>query len=222
MILQNIARKILRIYPLIRSKSFVIINRWIFILHGAKLGTNVRIFDRVYLRMMKGAKLTLGDNFVFSSGNGINPLCRNIRGEINITENGEIAIGNNTGISSACIWAKSKISIGERVNIGGDCIIMDTDAHNHDWQIRAGMIQSHEKTVSDYLTAKAAPIKICNDVFIGTRCIILKGVVIGARSIIAAGSVVTKSIPSDCIAAGNPCRVIKMLSFESNTLKAHD
>lgn len=41
--------------------------------------------------------------------------------------------------------------------------------------------------------------------------IILKGVTIGARSIIGAGSVVTKSIPADCVAAGNPCRVIKNL-----------
>ena len=49
---------------------------------------------------------------------------------------------------------------------------------------------------------------------IGTRCIILKGVTIGARSIIGSGSIVTKSIPSDCIAAGNPCKVIKYIEYE--------
>ena len=46
---------------------------------------------------------------------------------------------------------------------------------------------------------------------VGANCIILKGVTIGARSVIAAGSVVTKNIPSDCIAGGNPARVIRML-----------
>ena len=57
----------------------------------------------------------------------------------------------------------------------------------------------------------SSPIVIEDDVFIGVNCIILKGVTIGARSIIAAGSVVTKSIPADCIAGGNPAKVIRLL-----------
>lgn len=58
----------------------------------------------------------------------------------------------------------------------------------------------------------SAPVVIEDDVFIGMNCIILKGVRIGARSIIAAGSVVTKNIPADCIAAGNPAKVIRLLN----------
>lgn len=54
-----------------------------------------------------------------------------------------------------------------------------------------------------------APIIIEDDVLIGARCIILKGVTIGAHSVIAAGSIVTKSIPKDCVAGGNPCKIIK-------------
>ena len=50
-----------------------------------------------------------------------------------------------------------------------------------------------------------------DDVFIGANCIVLKGVTVGARSIIAAGSVVTKSIPADCLAGGNPAKVIRSL-----------
>ncbi len=46
---------------------------------------------------------------------------------------------------------------------------------------------------------------------IGARCIILKGVVIGARSVIGAGAVVTRSIPADCIACGNPAKIIKRI-----------
>ena len=59
----------------------------------------------------------------------------------------------------------------------------------------------------------SAPITIEDDVWIGAQCVILKGVTIGARSIIGAGSVVTKSISPDCIAAGNPCKIIKKLNY---------
>jgi acetyltransferase-like isoleucine patch superfamily enzyme len=58
---------------------------------------------------------------------------------------------------------------------------------------------------------KSAPIVIEDDVWLGANVMVLKGVTIGARSIIGAGSVVTKSIPSDCIAAGTPAKVIKSL-----------
>ena len=81
-------------------------------------------------------------------------------------------------------------------------LITDTDAHPMDYMARRS---SNEGT-------KSAPVVIEDDVWGGAHCIILKGVTIGARSIIGAGSVVTNSIPADCVAAGNPCRVIKSLN----------
>ena len=60
---------------------------------------------------------------------------------------------------------------------------------------------------------KSATIVIEDDVWVGDHSIILKGVTIGTRSIIGAGSVVTKSIPTGCVAAGNPCKVIKKLEM---------
>ena len=125
--------------------------------------------------------------------------------------NARITIGNDTGMSSPCIWAKTSITIGDNVKIGGDCILLDTDAHNLDWKIRRSTeIASNGQTI-DCASASSMPIVIEDDVMIGTRSIILKGVTIGARSIIAAGSIVTKSIPADCIAGGNPAKVIKTL-----------
>lgn len=59
--------------------------------------------------------------------------------------------------------------------------------------------------------AKTAPIVIGDYVFIGARCMILKGVTIGDRSIVAAGSVVTKSIPADELWGGVPAKFIKKL-----------
>ena len=85
------------------------------------------------------------------------------------------------------------------MKIGGGVLIIDTDCHSIDWKVRR---DSDNQICS-------APITIEDDVWIGAQCIILKGVTIGARSIIGAGSVVTKDIPADCVAAGNPCRIIK-------------
>lgn len=85
----------------------------------------------------------------------------------------------------------------------------DTDAHNLDHLTRRSHVLTPEGYSVDGVSAATAGIIIEDDVLIGTRCIILKGVTIGARSVIGSGSVVTKSIPSDSIAAGNPCRVIR-------------
>ena len=154
----------------------------------------------------------IGDDFHFTSGDSINPICRNIRGAIyTVTPLSRIEIGNRVGISSACLWAKERITIGNDVNIGGDCLIMDNDAHPHDY-LQRHRIYANEVGQQEYLkTIPTAPIQIDDDVWIGARCQILKGVHIGARSIIAAGSVVTKNIPADVIAGGNPCKVIKNL-----------
>lgn len=196
----------------LRRKFYVAYNRMLFWMNDVRMGKDMLVYNKIYLKKNFVAKITIGDNFEFSSGEAINPLCRNIRGCLWAPfPNSEIVIGNNVGVSSACIWAKEQIRIGNNVNIGGDCIIMDTDAHNLDYRIRASNEQNSDGYGIDVITATSAPIVIGDDVLIGTRCIVLKGVTIGARSVIGAGSVVTKSVPEDCIAVGNPARVIKQL-----------
>jgi acetyltransferase-like isoleucine patch superfamily enzyme len=208
---KQILAKAFRIPRRLRMIFYIRYNRFIFMLNGASFGENMKVHNRFYLSKHKDAKLTIGNNFLFTSGEAFNPLCRNIRGCIHLSyPASEITIGDDTGISSACLWAKERITIGNRVKIGGDCIIMDTDAHSLDYRVRSSreMVGKYGK---DVFSAASSPITIGDDVLIGTRCIILKGVTIGARSVIGSGSVVTKSIPEDCIAAGNPCRVIRII-----------
>lgn len=167
-------------------------------LSGASVGKECKIYNKIYYFLHPSGILSIGDNFAFSSGSNFNQLSRNIRGSIYVASGASLSIGNNVGISSCCIWATKSITIGNHVNIGADTLILDTDAHHLDWLAR----RNHGERTSK-------PVVIGDDVFIGTRCIILKGVTIGARSIIGAGSVVTRNIPADCIAAGNPCKIIK-------------
>lgn len=125
--------------------------------------------------------------------------------KISVAAGSTLKIGDYTGISSTTILVKNSIVIGNHVNIGGGSFLTDSNHHSINWQDR-------EDRKLDVQKAKSAPIIIGDYVFIGARSMILKGVTIGEKSIIAAGSVVVKDIPSNCIAGGNPCKIIKKLN----------
>jgi acetyltransferase-like isoleucine patch superfamily enzyme len=117
----------------------------------------------------------------------------------------KITIGARVGISGGSICAAKLVVVGEDTMLGANVTIADTDFHSLDPLRRASK--------SDEGAAVAAVI-IGTSVFIGTNAVILKGVTIGDNSIIGAGSVVTKSIPPNVVAAGNPCRPIRNLAVE--------
>lgn len=192
--------KLLNFSTTLCIKLYPQINRMILKAHGVVFGKNIQIPGKVSW-LIRGARITIGDNFYLSSGNGVNPIASNLQADVYVEPGATLTIGNNVGMSSTRLWIHESARIGNNVKIGGCVLITDTDAHPMDYVARRS---SNEGT-------KSAPVVIEDDVWVGAHCIILKGVTIGARSIIGAGSVVTKSIPADCVAAGNPCKVIKLL-----------
>lgn len=120
-----------------------------------------------------------------------------------MTQSAVIKIGDSVGISGAVICAKDNVTIGDRVMIGSGVVICDTDFHSLDYQVRA--------TMEDSSYAMSSPVYIGDDCFIGARAMVMKGVTIGNRSIVGAGSVVVKDVPEDTIVAGNPAKVIRTL-----------
>ena len=202
--------KLINFFPRFRVLFYKRWNKFFMWLLGVQYGSNLNVFNRIYIA--GAGKIIIGNNFVFTSGDNINPICRNIKGSIyTMSKDARIIIGDNVGISSACIWANSQILIGNNVNIGGDCLILDNDAHPHKFLERRTDFFKNIPREKYFKIIPSAPIEICDDVWIGARCQILKGVTIGERSIIGAGSIVTNDVPADCIAAGNPCKVIKRL-----------
>lgn len=127
----------------------------------------------------------------------IQPNVINVR-----TPGAEVIMGNNVGISGSTISASEKIEIGDNVLIGSGCVICDSDAHPIKYTER-----------NDNSKTKTSPIKIESDVFIGARCLILKGVHIGKGSVVGAGSVVTHDIPPMQIWCGNPARFVKDITL---------
>ena len=112
----------------------------------------------------------------------------------------KISIGDNTSISNAfSANAFLNISIGNDVLIGVNCHITDTDGHD----------LAIDKRKNENPICKE--IFIENNVFIGDNVTILKGVTIGENSVIGDGSIVTKNIPKNVIAAGNPAKIIRNL-----------
>lgn len=206
--------RLFRIYPALKQFYYLYWNRMYFRLLGIRYGKNLQVNNKVYIRGC--GDIVIGDDFRFSSGDSINPICRNIRGEIYLdSTNAKIMIGDRVGMSSTCLRAKTAITIGNDVNIGGDCLIMDSDTHPIDYIKRRKNYVCAKPDLLDKEKAElnpSAPIVIEDDVWIGARCQILKGVTIGARSVIAAGSVVTKNIPADVLAGGVPCKVIRMIN----------
>lgn len=85
-----------------------------------------------------------------------------------------------------------EVHIGEGTNFSFDCMII-TSHHSRD----------------DFDKIVVRPVKIGKNVYVGARSIILSGVEIGDNTVIGAGSVVSSDIPSNCLAAGNPCKVVK-------------
>ena len=205
----HLFRKLFNIFPKIRTIFYVQYNKLFFIVCGVRYGKNLIAHNKIYISGR--GKIIIGNDFLYLSGDSTNPICRNIRGVFHTVNHGLIEIGDRVGISSSCLWAQDRITIGNDVNIGGDCIIIDNDAHPHDYiKRRSEYVKQIGKDLF-YASIPTSPIVIEDDVWIGARSQILKGVHIGARSIIAAGSVVTKDIPADVIAGGNPCKVIKRL-----------
>lgn len=184
---------------------YIYYNRCVLKIHGVHVGKNVRVYNSLMITKKQTGDMTIGDGCSIQSASIFNPLIRGMHTSIYVGSNANLVLSDFVGISSSCIWCTDKIYIGKYTKIGAGSIIMDNDAHNLDYMIRRN---------SEIDIARSKPVIIESDVLIGANSIVLKGVTIGARSIIGAGSVVTNDIPADCIAAGNPCKVIRKINNE--------
>lgn len=116
--------------------------------------------------------------------------------DIAILKKGELRLGGgylNSGVQIRC---SNRISIGKGAAIARNVCIQDSDFHTVIYADGTSNLPS-------------APVVIGNHVWIGVNATILKGVTIGDNAIIAAGAVVTKDIPPNCVAAGVPAKVIR-------------
>ncbi|MFO7810016.1 MAG: DapH/DapD/GlmU-related protein, partial [Candidatus Delongbacteria bacterium] len=110
-----------------------------------------------------------------------------------------IRIGSSSGFSGTVIAAAGSIKIGKNVLCGANTVITDYDWHG---------IEPDKRNKA----ADPQPVVIGDNVWLGLNSVVLKGVTVGKNSVIGANSVVTRDIPKNVVAAGNPCRVIKEIN----------
>lgn len=164
-------------------------------LKKVEFGKNPNLIGNKPLLTNNG-KLKIGDNFRVRS--------LQFKTELACLENAELIMGNDVFINhGANICASKSITIGSNVHIAD--LVMMHDSNFHEVEEGKG------------ITTK--PIVIGNNVWIGARSIILPGVEIGENSVIAAGSVVTKSIPENCLAAGVPAKILRYLNCGNNYIR---
>ncbi|MGH8100207.1 MAG: acyltransferase [Chthoniobacterales bacterium] len=158
-----------------------------------------------HLRSQKTSAVVIGDHVSCYAG------C-----SFAIGENGRCTVGDFTLLNGALIMAEEKIDIGSYCLISWGVGIADSDFHPlkpAQRLIDAQALAPFFKDRPPRPKLTTAPVKICDNVWIGMNAVILKGVAIGQNSVVAAGAVVTKSVPANTVVAGNPAAVVK--TFDS-------
>src|SRR6266480_1253067 len=129
-----------------------------------------------------------------------------------IGEKGRCSVGNFTLMNGALVMAEELIEIGSYCLISWNVGIADSDFHPIDpaqRRIDALALAPFYKERPPRPPIRTAPVRIADNVWIGMNAVILKGVTIGENCVVAAGSVVTKSVPPNTFVAGNPAIIVK-------------
>jgi acetyltransferase-like isoleucine patch superfamily enzyme len=166
-----------------------------------RLGPGVRLLRTARIRNIRGDSdcITVGANSI-------------IRGELaTFAHGGRIEIGSWCYVGEGSrIWSGASVVIGDRVLIAHSVNVFDNLTHPIDPEARHRQIQAifnhgHPREID----LDDQPVRIEDDAWLGAGSFVMRGVRIGARAIVAAGSVVTKDVASDTTVAGNPAEVIK-------------
>jgi acetyltransferase-like isoleucine patch superfamily enzyme len=161
-----------------------------------------RLRTDCYVHFVQGAgDIILGDDVIFDGRITITFAAR-------FADHPLLEVGNNTAIGHNCEFRIGKrISIGNNCNLSGGTILMDSNGHPGDPQLRwTGRAPDSEDV---------RPIVIRDGVWIGLRCIIFPGVKIGEGSIVSAGSIIRNHVPPYSVVAGNPAKVMFRLKKPS-------
>ncbi len=168
---------------------------------GCLPGPSFRTSGRCWFKARRAGSIVIGPRVTLLSSHRSNrvglsqPIMLETMGE------GVIEIGEGSGGSGLVISARSRVTIGRGVKLGGNVRIYDHDFHSLDSSVR--------NSSKDRNSVTSRPVVIGDRAFIGANAIILKGAEIGEEAVVGAGAVVASSVPPRETWAGNPARPIR-------------
>lgn len=172
------------------------IGRLLLRLRGVRTGTGLILSGLPRIKKFPGATITIGNGVTIHSMPRMNPVLSHHTFLAALSDQASITLEDGCGISGATLVCINGIRIGRHTLIGADALLLDNDMHyprsGDKWGSTLGQPEQGQ------------PIHIGEGCFIGARAIILKGVTIGPGAVVAAGAVVTRDVPSGCLAIGNP------------------
>ena len=158
-----------------------------------KFSGKCNFYGKTIFRTLPNTSVSIGENCTFNSSHRSNLIGVYSPCMISTIKRGAIIeIGKNCGFSGTVIGCAKYVKLGNNVRCGANTMITDSDWHT-----------------DDYRTGYDKEVVIEDNVWLGYGVKVLKGVHIGKNSLIGAGSIVTKDIPANVVAAGNPCKIIK-------------
>jgi acetyltransferase-like isoleucine patch superfamily enzyme len=171
-----------------------------FALKGVAWGRGWMIYGLPLIQRHAGSSISIGPGCNLRSWLGSNPLGVRHRCILATWAAGSrISIGADVGMTGGAIVAQTAVTIGDRVFIGANSTITDTDFHPLDPDIRRARPTD----------GASRPVVIEDDAFIGMHTLILKGAHIGRGAVVGAGSVVHGHVPAGEIYAGNPAVFVR-------------
>src|SRR5258705_45774 len=164
-----------------------------------RLGRRLRMSGALPMIIGDG-RIELGDDVTLDDSNTWNVGFK-------VSTDAQLIIGNRVFVGDHVLFSAAKsITIGDDTMIAGRTSIFDNVSHP--------LSPARRLRGESFSLDECEPVVIGRNVWIGTQCFILKGVTIGDNSVVAAGSVVTRSVPPNTLAAGSPAKVVREIGDE--------
>lgn len=177
-------------------------SRAVLWLLGVEYGRGFHLHGAPIISMRPGSKLSIGNDCRLRSSSHGNAIGVNHPVVLRtLAKDAILSIGDRFGMSGGSICAVGSVVIGDRVLLGANVVISDSDFHSLDALERA-----HSQECTNFRV-----VVVEDDVWIGADAYVCKGVTIGRGAIVGAKSVVTHDVPPFTVVAGNPARFIRQL-----------